>query len=299
MAFDWNDLRYFLAVARLGSTTAAALAMDVSGSTVSRRITALEQALGAKLFERRPDGYRLTELGQGLVADAEATEAAAGQILNRVSAFGRGVSGCVRVTAMTEVAATLILPHLGAFSTQHPAVEVELHTSDQKSDLLRGEADVAVRIGPRPNEPGLVIRRVGEVGVHLYCSKAYAERRGVPTTAQELNEHHLIRGVGRVDTRPGHLWMAEHAPDARVAHRASTTDGVLAAVQQGLGIGSLPTFVMANVTGLVRLEGVGPGVQIGTWLIATEEARALAHVRSFLDFLAPLLAQTLARTTEA
>jgi len=293
MAFDWNDLRYFLAVARRGSTTAAALALDVSGSTVSRRITALEGAVGAKLFERRPDGYRLTELGQSLVPDAEATEAAAAQVLNRVSAFGRGVSGCVRVTAMTEVASKLILPHLGDFAALHPEVEVELHTSDEKSDLLRGEADVALRIGPRPNEPGLVIRRVGEVGAHFYCSTAYAERWGVPRSTEELSEHRLIRGVGRVDTRPGHLWMAEHVPNARVAHRASSTDGILVAVQQGLGIGSIPTFMMGGVTDLVRLEGVGPALRIDAWLLATEDARRLMHVRAFLDFFAPLLGEML------
>jgi len=174
----------------------------------------------------------------------------------------------------------------------HPGIQVELHTSDEKLDLMRGEADVALRVGPMPSKAGLIIRRVGEVRARLFCSAAYAQRHGVPSLVAQLNDHTLIRGVGRVDTRPGHKWMAEHAPQARIAHRAASTDGILHAVRAGLGIGSLPSF-LAPDTDLVCIEGLGPQEAVGAWLITTDEVRRRAHVRAFLDFTAPRLVAVL------
>lgn len=292
MPHDWNDLRFFLVVARKGSTIAAASALGASASTVARRITALEEDLGAKLFERRPDGYRLTELGERLVAPAEAAEAAAEEVELRVSTFRRGAAGTVRVTSMDAVARELVLPHLFDFRAAHPHVEVELLTTDDKLDLVAGEAEIALRLGPAPAESGLVCRRVGTTEVALYCSRAYEAKAGIPATVAELNDHAVIRGIGYVDTRPHHLWLAENAPRATIAYRANSSVGIQEAVLRGLGIGALAASQAEREADLVRVP-VGPCIAVDAWLITTEAGRLRPHVRAFLDFLAPRIVDQL------
>jgi molybdate transport repressor ModE-like protein len=292
VTFDWNDLRILLAVARMGSTTAAARELQTSPSTAARRVTALEEALGVTLFERSPDGYTLTAAGRAIVPAAERMEAGAIEVGERLAALARGVEGNVRLTTLDTAATQQVIPLLPAFHELHPGVHVEVLTGDAKLDLLRGEADVALRFGPRPDEPGLVARKVGTVRVMLYCSRDYAAKRGVPADGAALNDHAVIRGAGYVDERPHHRWLATHAPRATIAHRSNSTLGIFEAVRRGLGIGSLPTDLGDSDATLIRLDGVGPEIEADAWLVTTEEARRLAHVRAFLDFLAERLAPT-------
>jgi len=296
MPYDWNDLRFFLVVARKGSTTAAASALGASASTVARRITAFEEDLGVKVFDRRPDGYRLTELGEQLIAQAEAVERAAGEIERSVSTRRRGAAGTLRVTAMDLAASELILPHLFEFRTAYPLVEVELLTTDDKLDLVAGEAEIALRFGPKPVEPGLICRRVGRLEVALYCSRSYAAAAGVPASVDELNHHAVIRGIGYVDTRPHHLWLADAAPLAKIAYRANSSLGIHDAVRQGLGIGSLVTAQADREPDLVRVR-VGPSLAADAWLITSEANRLRAPVRAFLDFIAPRIVERMRDTT--
>jgi DNA-binding transcriptional LysR family regulator len=130
------------------------------------------------------------------------------------------------------------------------------------------------------------------VRLALYCSRDYAERRGVPADVAALDQHAIIRGAGSVDTRPHHLWLAQVAPKAVIAHRSNSTLGIFEAVRRGLGIGSLPTDMGDREPGLIRLDGVGPVFEADAWLVTTEDARRLAHVRAFLDFLAERLPST-------
>lgn len=296
MSFDWNDLKYFLAVARKGSTTAAAGVLDASASTVSRRITALEEALGHRLFDRTPEGYKLTAIAESLVAAAEAVESAAVVFGDRVAAAGRHVTGTVRVTAMDIVASQLILPALAELRAIEPDIHVEVLTGDEVLDLVAGEADVAIRFGPRPSSAGLVSRGLGKTEVALYCSREYAAKHGVPASVEELDHHAVIRGIGRVDTRPHHLWLAEAAPNAKIAHRSNTFFGVLDAVRQGLGIGSLPTSL--DDPNLVRVD-VGPRFIADTWLVCSEAARVQPAVRAFLDFFGAWATERIARVSSS
>jgi molybdate transport repressor ModE-like protein len=291
-SFDWNDLRVLLAVARKGSTTAAARELETSPSTAARRVTALEEALGVELFERRPDGYHLTEAGRALVPAAERMEAAAAEAVERLEALARGASGVVRLTTLDSAATEWVIPILRRFHEAHPRVHVEVLTGDTKLDLLRGEADVALRFGPRPTETGLVVRRLRTIETALYCSQAYAAKRGLPADVAALNEHAIVRGSGYVDERPHHRWLAEHAPRAMIAHRSNSSIGILEAVRRGLGIGSLATDTGDLYPELVRLVGIGPVFTADVWLITTEDARKLAHVRALLDFMTAELKTT-------
>lgn len=285
MTFEWSDLRILLAIARKGSTTAAARELAISPSTAARRVTALEEALDVELFERGPEGYRLTEAGRAIVPAAERMEAGAAEVEERLAALARGASGEVRLTTLDTAATRWLIPLLPAFHEAHPGVRVEVLTGDEKLDLLRGEADVALRFGPRPVEPGLVARRVGVVTMALYCSRDYIARHGRPADVAALDHHAIVRGAGMVDQRPHHRWLAEHAPRATIAHRSNSTLGIFEAVRRGIGIGSLPVDLGDGEPMLVRLDGIGPVIEASAWLVTTEDARRLAHVRALLDFL--------------
>lgn len=246
------------------------------------------------LFDRRPDGYRLTEPGRALVPAAERMELAAAEVEERVAALGRGATGTVRFTTLDIAASEWVVPHLPAFHLAHPQVQVEIITGDDKLDLLRGEADIALRFGPRPDEPGLVVRGVGHIELGLYASRAYAAARGLPTDVASLDRHAVIRGTGYVDERPHHQWLRDHAPSATVAHRSNSSIGILEAIRQGLGIGSLSRITGDADPQLVRVD-IGPSFAADVWLICTDEGRRLPHVRAFLDFYGASLADGLRR----
>jgi DNA-binding transcriptional LysR family regulator len=295
MTFDWDDLRYFLAVARKGSTTAAALHLGGSASTVARRVTALEESLATKLFERGPDGYHLTDVGAALLPAAEATEAGARGVVERLAAWGRGAKGTVRLTTIEPALATLVMPALVAYRPVAPDVQVEVHTSDDRTDLVRGDAEVALRFASRPVEPTLVARLVGHTEVALYYSRSYAEAHGVPHDATELARHLFVGGSGRAEHVPLLQWLTELVGDTRFAHRANSLAAIAAAVRQGLGIGPVSALVGDADPDLLRLDGVAPVALVEVWLVTSEEARTRAPVRSFLDFYGDWLAAQLGR----
>jgi DNA-binding transcriptional LysR family regulator len=291
--FDWNDLRIALAVAREGSTLAAGKALRISQSTAARRIAALEEALGVELFDRRQEGYRLTPAGQSLLPALERVESEVNAFSEQVGSLNRSVEGTVRVATLDIAASLWIHPALPALRALHPKVNVEVLTGDEKVDLARGEADVALRFGPRPTEPGLVFRSLGHVESALYCSRSYAAAHGMPEDVAELDRHAIIRGTGYVDTRPHHVWLAAHAKGARIVYRGNSTIGILEAVRSGLGIGALPTIVARGEPELLRVR-LGP-TEFGSdaWLVTTESSRRLPHVRAFMDFIAERVAHAL------
>ena len=178
--FDWNDLRYFLAAAREGSTLAAAKLLRTSQTTVARRIAALEAELGVPLFEKRQAGYALTPAGEELVARAEQVEASANQFAEAASAGSRDLTGTVRITSEEIYALSLISPLLRGLHERHPEIIVELDTSSSLRDLGDGEADVALRSSSHEQPSGLVGRRLCIDDWTLYCSRDYANRHGHP-----------------------------------------------------------------------------------------------------------------------
>src|SRR3954469_22090733 len=183
--FDWNDLRYFLAVARDGSTIAAARRLRVNQSTVQRRLAVLEQKLGRELIERTPTGYRLTECGETLRPHAEAVEAAVAAFERRIGAIDTALTGTIRLTCAEGIAYRLITPLLDIFHQRYPGLRVDLVMTDQYLDLAKGEADVAVRAGE--SKDGVLIgRRIADNPWAVYASRTYVARNGRPDRPQDI-----------------------------------------------------------------------------------------------------------------
>lgn len=282
--YEWGDLRVFLAVARAGSTLAAARELGVNQTTVARRIAALEQALGTRLFDRHQDGYRLSECGRQMLGQAERVEVEADTLARLVAQRGRDVSGAVRVTTPEIFANLLLTPWLVRFMDLYPNVKVEIVATDQRLDLVRGEADVAVRAGAMPTDPGLVVRRFADYQWVLCCSRAYADKHGVPSSGEELNDHYIIGADGPLSKLAPHLWIVQAAPRAKVRSTSSSVANMIAAVKAGHGVGFVPDTFLTVETDLVECFAP-PGCQFSFYLAMPEALKDQPRVRAFCDFV--------------
>jgi DNA-binding transcriptional LysR family regulator len=279
---DWDDIRYFLAVARSGSTLAAARDLRVSQATISRRVTLFEERLGIELFARSPAGYALTARGTALVPLAEAVELAAGGFHDAVDAESRRVSGKVRLTTIESAANAWVIPALARLAQSHPGIEVEVVTSDHFLDLARGEADVAIRFGAPPSDEALVARKLTELEECLYASREMVTRLGRPASFAEVACYPL---VGDTVGSNGwfHNWIEANIPNAHVAHRVQSISGIVAAVRAGLGAAILPTIMGDDIKGLVRLLPPIEELRMACWMVTTDQARRQPHVRAVID----------------
>ena len=284
--FDWNDLRYLIAVADTGSTLAAGRALRVSQTTVARRVAALEESLALTLFERLQTGYAITEPGAVLLELARNVEHAATQVQNSASAAVRDISGTVRLTTIEIYAVIILPPILRDLHEAHPGIRIELDTSEEPRDLHAGAADIALRGTAEPTGGGLVGRRIAYDPWTLYCSRSYAEAHGVPRTRAELAGHQLIGGGGDKVWRRYRAWLQSNGLEEGIAMHHDSVTGLLAAVHSGFGLAVLPSFVADRDPELVRCLPPRPEDKGALWLLTHERLRHTPRVRAVVDFLA-------------
>jgi len=281
--FDWNDVRYVLAAARDGSALGAARALKVSQPTVGRRIAALEEALGLTLFERSQNGLQLTDQAQALLPQFQAVEDTARSLETAARAEGRRVAGVLRVTTNEIIANYGLAPALREFRAQFPHLRVEVLVTDARLDLAAGQADVAIRGGERPTEPGLVARRLNTSTVAIFGSADYFARHGRPAAFEDLNDHIFVGGEGPyAGLEP---ILARFAPRARIEYRSSSVLNMVANARHGLGLVMLPAEYFADESDLVPCLTL-PELEVDAWLVVHERLRHAPRVRAFLDFAA-------------
>lgn len=283
--FDWNDLRYFLAVARHGSTLAAARALKMNQSTVQRRLTELERRIGRPLVRRLPTGYRLTELGQEMLPYAERVEQAVLGFEQQLEGSRRNVAGVVRVACPEPIVYRITQSALlERFQARYPALRIEFVMSDKYVDLSKGEADVALRSGDT-DDGELVGRKIADSIWAVYTSRRYIEQHGKPERVEDL-EHHLL--VGFDDTMTNHRaakWLAKVAPKAKVVARNNSVLGLVYALKSGIGVGALPTALGDAEEDLVRVLGPIPELARIWRVLAHPDVRRTPRVSAFFDFI--------------
>jgi len=275
---DWNDLRFFLAVARAGTTLGAARELGVNQTTCARRIAALEEALGGALFERHHGGYRLIERGEALVEAAEQVEAHVKGFIDTANGLDRHMAGVIRVTTSQPMANSLLAPVMRNFRAVYPQVRVEMMVDDRRLDLARGEADIALRAGVRPTDPCLVARPVAEARWAVYCGRLYAETHGVPTSMADLADHTVVGIEGN-----NSAWMDDQVPAGLIRYTSNSLGNLPTTLHAGLGVGGLPCMVGDPDPQLVRCFDVD--FYSVVWIIYHERLRGIPHVRAFLDLL--------------
>lgn len=286
LMLDWGDLRHFLAVARGGSTLSAGRILGVNQTTVARRVAVLEEALGEKLFDRTAGGYRLTEIGAALVQNAERVESEVDAFARMVQQRSRRLSGVIRFTTNDVLADTLLNPWLGEFNRRFPSVKLEVHVSDQRLDLSRGEADIALRAGTTPVVgEGLVVRKLGSGKWGVYASRDYVARRGKPAGPDDLQQHFLIESAGRLSEFEPEFFKKAKAAGAVVQSAYTSVLNIAHAVRAGLGVGPVPC-VLAGLDPSFELCFLYDEQDYDLRLIIREELRSLPHVKAFSDFIA-------------
>jgi DNA-binding transcriptional LysR family regulator len=285
--FDWNDVRHFLAVARTGSTLTASRQLKLSQPTVARRVAALEEALGVTLFERRQAGYRLTEEGEALVADAAAMETAALAVADGAKARARRLSGSVRLTCNEITAAYHLAPILAEFRRAYPDIRVDLAVTEALLDLGRGEADVAIRATDRPEGSGIVARKLLDMPWIVYAARSYVETHGQPEHWDDIAAgHRIIGGEGAISQIPALQWFEGLAAAGAVVARANSFPALIANVRAGLGLAPLASGIFDRDAEIISCLTLPARFSGPVWLVTHERVRGLPRVRALLDFIA-------------
>ena len=296
---DWNDLLYALAIVQTGSALRAAERLGVNQATVLRRLDAIEAALGVQLFERRRSGLKPTEIGRLVAEAAMRMEYEAQALDNALAARRRMLAGSVRLTTSVGLADRLIIPGMRRFQALYPSVVVELLIADERLDIARSEADVALRAGSRPEGAGIVARRLPDVDWTVYCSRAYAAERGVPENRATIGQHEIVGLEGHMGRLRAWLWLKESAPDAVVRFRSNSLVNLVSNLKAGLGLGVLPTLTGDREPELMRCFPPPPELRDELWLIVREEIKGQPHVRALTSFLASHVREIMSSTPEA
>lgn len=280
---EWGDLRYVLALADAGSMVAAARALGVEHTTVSRRIAALERDLGVRLFVRTPDGQHPTSAGEAAIATGRVLQRSILELETAIAGTDDRPSGTVRLTT-SEGFLAVVVPHLPRLYAEYPNIKVELLTGNQVFDLHRNEADLALRFLPTERDD-LVVRHLSHIGWALYASPSYLAGRAAQAPTDWAG-HRVIHYEEPLHGTPGQRWLKERTVGAVVALRGNSIPSCAAGAAAGLGIGCLPCL---HGDRDARLQRLGAPVTNGDlWLVAHPDRLRIVRNRVVWDFLAEL-----------
>jgi DNA-binding transcriptional LysR family regulator len=291
---DWSLYRSFLAVLREKSLSAAARALDLTQPTLARHIEALETALGFELFTRSQRGLDPTDAALELAPYAKSLEANTAAILRTASGLGQIVKGTVRISASEVVGAEVLPPMLTALRKAYPLLEFELMLSNAVDNLLRRDADIAVRM-VEPSQEALVIKKLGTVTLGLHAHKDYLARAGKPASFSDLAKHSLI---GFDHETPALRAMRSRVPGAealRYSFRADSDLAQMSALRAAFGIGICQVQLAKQEPSLIHLLPKVFELKLGVWLAMHENLRATPRCRAVFDGLATSLSEYVRR----
>jgi DNA-binding transcriptional LysR family regulator len=280
---DWNDLRYFLAIARAGTLAGAAQALGVNHSTVFRRLNAFEDRLGVRLFERLPEGYVPTSEGEEIRRHAEAVDDSINAMARTVAGRDYRLSGRIRLTTAASLASDYVAGYLLQFRHSHPDITVEIATGDNDFDLTRREADVALRATQSPPD-FLVGRKLLEIPWFVCAGRETLVRHGTPTRMADLGGFPLIGADDSFVRLPPFAWLRRSFPDQQFVARANDLGTMRALTLAGMGLAVMPGDQYC--TDLVHLFPIDPPFSGQLWLLTHPDLRHVARIRTFMDFLA-------------
>jgi DNA-binding transcriptional LysR family regulator len=282
---DWNDLRLVLAVFREGTLSGAARRLGVTHSTVFRRLGAIEEQMGVRLFERFRDGYAPTSAGEIAAASAARLEDEVLTLERKLSGQDLRPSGTVRMTT-TDTLGAILMRHLTAMRGLHPEIQLEIVISNAMANLTRREADIAIRPTTEPSEL-LVGRRVADIAHAIYGSRAYLSRRD----DKDVSAHDWIGLDDALASTVIGRWMHENIRAARIACRVDALPALRDAADAGLGLAMLPCYVGDLASGLRRVTPKALAEpRSALWLLTHNDLKRTARIRATLDFLAKALA---------
>ncbi|MBX3583836.1 MAG: LysR family transcriptional regulator [Rhizobiaceae bacterium] len=280
---NWDDVRVFLAVARAGQILGAARRLELNHATVSRRVAALEDALGAKLFRRLTTGSELTEAGERFLGIAERMETEMIAARAELAGGDEAISGTVRIGAPDGFGVAFLASRLGALTAQHRDLRVQLVPVPRSFSLSRREADIAITT-ERPTEGRLVARKLVDYSLGLYASSDYVQQYGHPATPAELSGHRLVGYVPDLVFSPSLDYAGEFSAEWEATFSISSALGQVEAVRSGAGIGILHAFIARAHPDLVPVTTSGP-IRRAYWLVHHESVRQLSRIQAVSAFI--------------
>jgi DNA-binding transcriptional LysR family regulator len=283
---SWDDIRFFLAIHRAGSLSAAAAPLGVTQPTCGRRLAALEASLGLPLFDRTPEGLRITREGTALLDAATRMEQGAHDLALRVTTRDRDLDGGVRIATTEAFACSFLVGALPRVREKYPGIRAELVLSNDESDLLGREADIAFRFRPEGHRPApevLVAQKLGDEPFVLYGTDHYLHRRGKPVDPSVLVDHEVVVYSG---PHPASPWCARAFRGAKVVLSAPSMHVTAVAIAAGLGLGVIPMRVARQWP---HLRALSPPVARGTgWIVVHPDLRRVPRIRVVADTLAAI-----------
>jgi DNA-binding transcriptional LysR family regulator len=292
MISDWDNLRVFLALAEEGSLTGAARRLKVSHPTIARQIKALEDDLGARLFDRLPDRFQPTAAALELMQDVQAMERASQSIARRSAGLSGDHLGTVRVS-VDETMADFITRHLRQLRDNHQCIEIEIAVAHISANLSKREADLLIR-SRVPDLASLVGRKLGAFAFAVYATPALARRLAREGTARERTMRDLP-WVGFDEDHaymPGQEWQNRFLGNARPAVRTNNGVVLANAIRAGVGLGVLPCFLGDPDPGLERVSPILDEARVDQWLLVHQDLRQVPKVRIVMDALVELFRRT-------
>ena len=283
--FEWDDLKHFLAVARYGSTTAAARATRVDQSTVQRRLAQLERRIGQSVVERHPSGYQLTAYGKLLLPHAQLVEKNIAALEEVIRSSARELNGVIRLTCPEPVVARIARsPLLERLAARHPGLSIEFVMSDHYIDLRKGEADVALRSGDTVDND-LVGRKVADSLWAVYGGREYLARHGSPKSIAQLAQHNWIGFDSSMGNHRATQWLKQIAPGAKVVATSGSVLGTVHCAKANVGLAALPTALGNAEADLVQV--LGPIAELTrSWrMLTTRQLRRTPRVSAFFEFI--------------
>ncbi|RZJ05785.1 MAG: LysR family transcriptional regulator [Brevundimonas sp.] len=282
--FNWNDLKAFLGVARTGRLSAAAQRAGMDHTTVARRIAALEAGLGARLFDRSPQGYALTAHGERLLTTAERIESLTLQAQAQLGEADQALTGTVRIGAPEGFGSYVLAPLMARLAEVHPQLEIQLVAIPGVLSLSKREADLAVTLSP-PREGRLTTRKLTDYALSLYAAPAYLDARPPIAARGDLAGQRFIGYIGDLLYAPELDYMEAPDVDIRVGLQSSNLIAQLQACLAGAGLCVLPDFIAAREPGLVKVLPEAVRLDRSLWLATHADLTSLARIRAVTQMI--------------
>ena len=282
--FNWNDLVFFLELARQSRLAPAARRLRVDHTTVSRRIAELEKSLSVKLFDRKPDGFVLTEQGHRLFTIAERIEQEIGNVPQALGAEDMAATGRVRVVTMEGIGAFFLAERMAELAQRQPGIVVELVTERHIVSLTKREADIFISFIP-PVGQRLLVKKLGSFRLALYASAAYVSRHGMPKDRSELVQHTFVDYVEDLIAIQPVRWLLDVIDPLTVSFRSSSMHAQQNAIAAGAGIGLLPLFSAKQNPALLPILGDTVQVHRDIYLSVHEDLEFLTRVRTVTRYV--------------
>ncbi|MBT0670397.1 LysR family transcriptional regulator [Novosphingobium profundi] len=277
----WDDIRTFLAIARARSLSGAARELGLSQSTMSRRLTALEERSGARLLLKTPSGYTLTPLGESVLANAERMNEDARALERIVQGRDVALQGLVRLTTVETIANRLLPIAAARLREKYPGITIDLLSDTRSLSLIEREADLAIRM-VRFEHNELVSKRMGTMVCALYASCDYLKAHPEPLTDPA---HTVITVMPDMAHQNEARWLEEKVPHASVVYRTNSRDAQAGAAQSGLGIACLPIYLAEATPGIERISHAGLGPAREIWLGVHRDLRDMPRIRAVIEAL--------------